>query len=82
MTKYSDIPVIPGYELYRGTFIPEGDEKARAAVDRDWADPRMAQIMAAFDATNDAHAEVMLLDEMNKRARELSEPEATPWRIK
>ncbi|MGK9450776.1 hypothetical protein ACSSZE_05830 [Acidithiobacillus caldus] len=62
---------IPGHEFYRGTFIPEGDEAARAMVDREMKDPRMAQLCAMFDATTDAHDECILLDEMNRYRRQI-----------
>jgi hypothetical protein len=67
---------VPGHEFYRGSFIPAGDELAKAMLDREALDPRMQALRAAFGATSDAYAEVMLLDEITKRARELSEPEA------
>lgn len=75
MKKQPDF-TIPGHEFYRGQFIPEGDEAARAMVDRQWLDPLMQELMIQFDNTADAHDEVMLLDAMTQRARELAKPEA------
>lgn len=75
MKKQPDF-IIPGHEFYRGTFIPEGDEVMRALIDREWQDPLMRELKIQFANTTDAHDEVLLLDAMNQRSRELSEPEA------